>query len=169
MQSASSSGIIFSQDRNVWLLPLTRNAKPQPLLTGDSTKQFGEVSPDGQWLLYQSDESGRNDVYVTSFPARTGRWLVSENGGILPKWSATGQEIFYLSQDHSTLFSAAVRTHGAAFRVSSVQRLFSAPMVAGRGYPYDVSRNGSRFLVVVSSGVTTPLTLVVDWPSELKR
>jgi hypothetical protein len=85
-------------------------------------------------------------------------------------WSASGQEIFYLTQDHSTLCAAAVSTRGSTLHVSRRERVLSAPMVAGRGYPYDVSKDGERFLVVTSPGATTtPLTLIVDWPSELKR
>ncbi len=110
------------------------------------------------------------DVWVTSFPARAGKWKISENGGLLPKWSSNGREIFYLTPDHTTLFAVAVNAQGESIHVSSVDRLFSATMVAGRGYPYDASPDGERFLVVASSGATTtPLTLVVDWPSELKR
>ena len=89
---------------------------------------------------------------------------------MLPMWSASGQEIFYLTQDHSTLFAAAVSTAGGTVQITRRDRLFAAPMVVGRGYPYDVSEDGKRFLVVTSPGATTtPLTLVVDWPSVLKR
>ena len=68
-QSASSEGVIFAQDGNLWLLPLTGKRTAQPLLAGEHTEHFGQISPDGRWLLYQSDEGGKNNVYVTSFPA----------------------------------------------------------------------------------------------------
>jgi hypothetical protein len=76
-------------------------------------------------------------------------------------WSANGQEIFYLSQDHSTLFAAAVATQGGTLRVSRRDRLFRAPRVAGRGYPYDASEDGNRFLVVVSPRPH----LSLSWPT----
>ena len=109
-------------------------------------------------------------MYVTSFPGRVGKWLISENGGILPRWSVRGDEIYYVSQDHSVVFAAAVGEESGRFQVSSVKRLFSAQMISGRGYPYDVSRDGKRFLVVASAGLTTsPLTLVIDWSAEVRR
>ena len=110
------------------------------------------------------------EVYVTAFPPLAWKRRVSQNGGILPRWSADGRELFYLSQDHSTLFAAAVSAEGATFRVSDVQQLFSRQMVAGRGYPYDVTADGRRFLVVASSGAaTSPLTLVLNWDADLRR
>ena len=172
VHSVSSDGrwAVFVQDRDLWLLPLAGEHKPQPLLVSEHRKLFGQISPDGRWLLYQSEESGKMDVWITSFPVRAGKWKISENGGLLPKWSSNGREIFYLTPDHTTLFAAAVSAQGESIHVLSVDRLFSATMVAGRGYPYDVSPDGERFLVVASSGATTtPLTLVVDWPSELNR
>ena len=181
VSSVSPAGVIFAvttrpagqtgePGNDLWLLPLTGDRKARPLLAAPTNELFGQVSPDGRWFLYQSDESGKNEIYVTSFPALQGKRQVSEDGAILPMWSASGQEIFYLTQDHSTLFAAAVSTAGGTVQITRRDRLFAAPMVVGRGYPYDVSEDGKRFLVVTSPGATTtPLTLVVDWPSELKR
>jgi Tol biopolymer transport system component len=170
VQSVTKEGVVFLQDGDLWLLPLSGKRDPRALVKSESQELFGEVSPDRQWLVYQSNAGGRNNIYVTTFPASSGRWLVSEDGGILPRWSAKGDEIFYLSQDHSALSVAAVSGKVNGFRVTSTQRLFTASMVAGRGFPYDVSNDGQRFLVIASSNATkTPLTLVVDWPSELNR
>jgi hypothetical protein len=169
VQSVSGAGIVFVQDFQLWLLPLAGERTPRRLLSGEPRFLFGSVSPDGRWFVYQSNENSGINVYVTSYPALSGRWLVSENGGILPKWSARGQEIIYLSLDHSEVFAAAVSAQGQTLRVSSVQLLFRAPMVAGIGYPYDVTPDGQHFMTVVSPGTTTtPLTLVTDWPSELE-
>ena len=144
-----------------WLLPLTGERKAQPLLATEHNENFGQISPDGRWLAYLSTESGKPEVYVTAFPPKAWKRRVSQNGGLTPRWSADGRELFYLGQDHSTLFAAAVSAEGATFRVSDVQPLFSRQMVAGRGSPYDVTADGRRFLVVASSGaVTSPLTLV---------
>lgn len=176
LQSASPDGryLIFlrqegSAPYQLWLLSLTGERKSRPLLAGDHNYLFGEISPDGHWIVYQSNESGKNEVYVTAFPSCVGKWRVSQDGGILPRWSLDGREIFYLTQDHAAIFTAVVRVERGAFQSMGVRRLFSVPMVAGRGYPYDVSRHG-RFLVVVSSGAaTTPLTLVLDWDADLPR
>ena len=177
VQSASPDGryLIFARREGLgpsqlWLLSLTGEGKPRPLLGGDNNYLFGEISPDGHWLVYQSNESGKNEVYVTAFPSCVGKWRVSQDGGILPRWSADGREIFYVTQDHAAIFSASVSVERGTFQAMGVRRLFSVPMVAGRGYPYDVSRDGQRFLVVVSSGAAaTPLTLVLDWDADLRR
>jgi hypothetical protein len=108
-------------------------------------------------------------VFITSFPSRTGKWLISEDGGMLPKWSRDGHEIFYLKPDHATMFAVSVSEEGGALHPSRPNRLFSTQMLYGRGWPYDVAPDG-RFLIVASSGSTsTPLTLVVDWPAEMRR
>ena len=151
-------------------MPLTGERKPQRLLSSEHTENFGQISRDGRWLAYQSNESGKIEVYVTAFPPLAWKRRVSQNGGIQPRWSADGRELFYLSQDHSKLFAAAVNAEGATFRVSDVQELFTRQMVAGRGYTYDVTADGRRFLVVASSGAaTSPLTLVLNWDADLKR
>jgi eukaryotic-like serine/threonine-protein kinase len=174
LNSASVDGhwLIFSSwpNSDLWLLPLTGERNPQPLLATEPTENFGQISRDGRWLVYQSNESGKMEVYVTTFPRPSWKRRVSQNGGILPRWSADGREVFYLDQDHSNLFAAAVSAEGATFRVSDAQRLFSRQMVAGRGYPYDVTADGRRFLVVASSGAApSPLTLVLNWDADLKR
>ena len=172
LNSASVDGrwLIFSERSRLWLLPLTGERKRQPLLSSEHTENFGQIARGGRWLAYQSNESGKMEVYVTAFPPLAWKRKVSQNGGIQPRWSADGRELFYLSQDHSTLFAAAVSAEGATFRVSDVQPLFTRQMVAGRGYTYDVTADGRRFLVVASSGAATaPLTLVLNWDADLQR
>ena len=181
LTSASTDGrwLVFGRRKeaglaaDLLLLPLTGERKAKLLLASGQITRFGEISPDGRWLLYQSNESGKMggaEVYVTAFPPGAWKRRVSQNGGILPRWSADGREVFYLSMDHTTLFAAAVSDKGAPFRVSMVQKLFSLPMVAGRGFPYDVTRDGQRFLVVASSGAAiSPLTLVMNWDADLHR
>jgi Tol biopolymer transport system component len=167
--SVTGGSIVFWEDDHFWLLPLTKGAKPQAFSVSQAKELFGEVSPDGRWFVYQSNEGGKADVFVTSFPARNGKWLISEDGGMLPKWSHDGREIFYLKPDHATLYAVPVSDAGGVFRPSRPNRLFSTQMLYGRGYPYDVSSDG-RFLAVASSGsTTTPLALVVDWPSAIGK
>ena len=170
VSSVTRDRVVFNDtDGDFWLSPLPAG-KAEHFRVSEHPAIFGQISPDGRWFLYQSAEGGKNQVWVTSLPDRHDKVLVSDNGGILPKWSADGREIFYLTQDHSTMFVATVGEEVSRFRVTSVQRLFSMQMVAGRGYPYDVSPDGKRFLVVAASGsTTTPLTLVVNWPSEVRR
>jgi Tol biopolymer transport system component len=179
LSSASTDGrwLVFSQQKgagpagtDVSVLPLTGERQPKRLSPSEHNTLFGEISPDGRWLLYQSNESGKMEVYVTAFPPGAWKRRVSQNGGILPRWSADGREVFYLSQDHTTLFAATVSDTATQFRVTMVRGLFSLPMVAGRGFTYDVTRDGQRFLVVVSSGAAiSPLTLVLNWDADFHR
>ncbi len=167
--SVSGDRVVFWDNDDFWLLPLAKGAKPQQFRVSEHRELFGEVSPNGRWFVYQSNEEGKGEVFVTSFPSRTGKWLVSEDGGMLPKWSRDGREIFYLKPDHATMFAVPVSEEGGTFQSSRPNRLFSTQMLFGRGWPYDVAPDG-RFLVVASSGsTTTPLTLVVDWPAEVRR
>ena len=167
--SATADRIVFLDYDDFWLLPLTKGAKAEKFRVSEAKELFGEVSPDGRWFVYQSNEGGKGEVFVTSFPARRGKWLISEDGGMLPKWSRDGHEIFYLKPDHATMFAVPVSEEGGVFHPARPNRLFSTQMLYGRGYPYDVAPDG-RFLAVASSGsTTTPLTLVVDWPSGVGR
>jgi Tol biopolymer transport system component len=168
LMDVTADRIVFSQDGDFWLLPLTKGGKPQEFRVSERNELFGQVSPDGRWFVYQSNEVSKPEVFVTSFPARIGKWPISEDGGMLPRWSRDGREIFYLKQDHSTMFAAAVGEDAGSIRVLRRDRLFTVPMLVGRGWPYDVSRDG-RFLAIATSGSTTaPLTLVVDWTGEVR-
>jgi hypothetical protein len=129
---------------------------------------MGQFSPNGRYVAYMSDESGRFEIYVTAFPGPGGRWQVSQNGGIEPRWRKDGRELFFFAPDNR-LMAAQVKTDGESFEVGAIQPLFQA-RVMGIGSRYDVSKDGKRFLV--NSGLPedlSPLTLVTNWTGELKR
>ena len=151
------------------LLPLTRGAKPQEVHL-DDRQGMGTLSPNGKWIVYQSNAGSGSELILTSFTGQTGKWPISEDGGILARWSGDGREIFYLKPDHATMYGVRVSEKDGVLHPSKPERLFTTQMLLGRGFPYDVSHDGQRFLAVVSSGSTTaPLTVVVDWPSEVRR
>lgn len=130
----------------------------------------GSFSPDGRWIAYASNESGRNEVYVAAFPGPGGKWQVSTAGSNYHRWRRDGKEIFYLSIDNR-IMAATVNDQGALFEVGDVRPLFTIPVTAGR-FPYDVSADGQRFLVNTFADQTLtpePMTVVVNWPAELKR
>ena len=125
-------------------------------------------SPDGRFVVYVSDEAGRYDVYVRPFPEGSERWKVSvDNGGAQPRWSHDGKEIFYVEGD--TLFAAAVSTE-PTFAVKGRQRLFQSALLRGNFVPsYDVSRDGTRFVVVEPAGKGRPAIKVVqNWSAEFQ-
>jgi Tol biopolymer transport system component len=153
---------------DLWVLPLLGNRKPFPFIESPFFDAGSQFSPDGRWLAYNStaSESGRSEVYVVPFPGPGGRVRISTAGGDNARWRRDGKEIFYLADN--TLMAAAVTASGSRFQVGAVQRLFEVPMVDGY-WPYDVSPDGQRFLVNTLDGAVAPLTIVVNWPAQLKE
>lgn len=134
-----------------------------------------DVSPDGRYIAYQSNESGQFEIYVRPFPkVDAGRWQVSTGGGSQPAWARNGRELFYLDAS-SALTSVAVQTTGPTFNSGNPTKVFAtryaAPVVARS---YDVSPDGQRFLMIKDNTTTddksTPASLVVveRWFEELK-
>jgi Tol biopolymer transport system component len=157
------------QERDdLWVLPLEGDRTPRPVAVMPALERMGQFSPNGRYVAYMSDESGRFEIYVTAFPGPGGRWQVSQNGGIEPRWRKDGRELFFFAPDNR-LMAAQVKTDGESFEVGAIQPLFQA-RVMGIGSRYDVSKDGKRFLV--NSGLPedlSPLTLVTNWTAELKR
>ena len=118
-----------------------------------------------------SDESGTDEVYVQPFPPTGGKWQVSMGGGDEPAWGRDGRELFYLSLK-GMLMSAEIATTSAMFVVKRRQSLFAVGLHSiGGGGRYDVTRDGQRFLVAVSNDKEPlqPISVVFNWPEELKR
>jgi Tol biopolymer transport system component len=182
--------ILFSvprpnQGSDLWILPRFGDRKPFPFLQTPFNEARGRFSPDGRWIAYVSNESGRNEVYVAPFleSRRTptadalvrpgGKWQVSVAGGAWPRWRRDGREIFYLALDNK-LMVAAVNAQGSAFEVDGVRPLFDARVIPNQGFSmFDVSADGQRFLINTlaedSPSAPTPITLVINWAAGLKR
>jgi serine/threonine-protein kinase len=149
--------------------------KIQPLLASPKfSERAGDVSPDGRWIAYQSNESGNEEVYVRPFPnVDAGRWQVSAGGGTRPKWGRDGKELFYLVAP-DTIMTVPVDIAGATFSaanpVAAAKGAFLAPQ---DGRNYDVTADGRRFVVIkdaVQAATIPPqLVLVMNWTDELKR
>jgi serine/threonine-protein kinase len=142
----------------------------QPLLASPDIAEYTPMlSPDGRWLAYVSNEDGRYEVRVTSFPDVRERWRISTAGGSEPAWSHDGRELFYIADD-GHLMSATVAP-GAEFAVSSQQRLFATDSYARYGFfnrNYDVAPNGT-FLMLRNAGTSTSsLVAVHGWAASLK-
>jgi serine/threonine protein kinase len=152
------------------VLPLKGDRKPFPFLKTQFSEQSGQFSPDGRWIAYQSDESGRQEIYMAPFPSTGGKRQVSLAGGIFPRWRGDGKELFYVAPD-GRLMAAEIGIKGAEVEIGAVRPLFVGPVLAGDGYKYDVSADGQRILAVVPIGQAAPepLTLVQNWPAALKK
>jgi Tol biopolymer transport system component len=162
---------------NLWMLPLGSGGKPIPLIQSPFSKREVRFSPDGRFLALISNESGRNEVYVTPFPGPGERVRVSTAGAIHLRWSRDGRELFYISPEER-LISVPVRTSpalelGTATTLFSLQSERGAPGALNNGTSsvFDVSPDGKRFLVVLPEilGDRFPITVVADWASEAGR
>ena len=134
------------------------------------TEGGGRFSPDGRWIAYVSNESGRQEVYVTPFPNASGKWQVSTAGGAWQRWRNDGREIFYLTPTN-TLMAAEISAQGSAVKVGAVRPLFETRLRTDGRYPYDVSADGQRFLVNNDPlpAASSPITVVVNWTASLKK
>jgi Tol biopolymer transport system component len=145
---------------DLWMLPLVGERKPTHFRATEYSEERPAVSPEGKWVAYQSNESGRMEIYVVPFPEGRPAYPVSRDGGMFPKWGADGKQLFFLTPDF-TLMCATVDTT-KRFTSSLPQKLFSIGSSA-----YAVNKDGKRFLVLVpvaSDGTTEPITIVLNWP-----
>jgi hypothetical protein len=130
-------------------------------------------SPNGRWVVYESDESGRKEIYVQSFPASGAKWQVSVSGGSQPRWRHDGKELFYLGGDRKVTV-VDVNTEAPTFAHGTPKTLFDTPILKGEDHPgdqYAVSSDGQRFLVntLPEERGYAPISLVINWTAALKQ
>jgi len=154
---------------DVWLLPITGNRTPVPFLQTEFNEGGGSFSPDGKWIAYISDESGKNEVYVRALDGTAGKWGISISGGNNPRWSRDGKTIFF--QSAGKAMGAAVRVAQSAIVVDSVHTFFDFESRGISGGIQDVSGDGQKFLFMVTElhQTSPPITLVLNWNQELKK
>ncbi|MGE0444037.1 MAG: hypothetical protein AB7P99_02315, partial [Vicinamibacterales bacterium] len=133
--------------QDLWMLPLEGNGKPSPIVTSPFNEIQAHVSPDGRWIAYASDETGRWEVYIQSFPSPGNKQVISVGGGGQPQWSGDGSELFYVALDR-TLMSVRI-DRGAPPQIGRPQPLFQMPVadvVESRNH-YVPAADGRRFLI----------------------
>ncbi len=172
--SYSVGGNLNNYDMKALLLAAP--GTPTPLLVSPRSQRNPEVSPDGRWLAYASDESGRFEIYVRPFPAvDAGRWQVSNTGGTRPAWARNGRELFYVSADAQMMAVSVSRDSGNAFTYGRPAALFStSALYTGLdGRTYDVAADGRFLLVKQPSGVgateNQAIVVVADWLDEVRQ
>jgi serine/threonine protein kinase len=155
---------------HLWVLPLSGDGKPFPIVQDAFDENSPAVSPDGKWMVYQSNESGRREIYVTAFPAGGAKWQVSTNGGTSAKWRRDGKELFFLDPTDK-IVAVDVNASGNAVRLGTPHDLFQTVGLQREYGPFAVTADGKRFLL--NSGNlkegSDPFTLVLNWPAELKK
>jgi serine/threonine protein kinase len=159
-QAAQTSG-------DLWILPLFGDRKAYPFLQTPYFESDSHFSPDGRWIAYASNESGRSEVYVRPFDGHGERFQVSSNGGFGPQWRGDGKELFYYEFRQNATMVVEVKA-GASFDATEPKVLFKLPRVPQIA---DVASDGQRFLLdfPVSDTVAAPISLVQNWDAALKR
>ena len=148
-----------------------QSPKAQPFLRTSFTESVPQFSPDGRWLAYVSNESGRHEIYVQPYPGPGGKWLISTGGGTEPVWNRNGRELFYRSGEK--MMSVEISTQ-SGFAAGNPRQLFAGQyMTTTITIPnYDVSPDGQRFLMLKpneQAQSATQINVVLNWFEELKR
>jgi Tol biopolymer transport system component len=155
-----------SQD--IWLFPMRSKGEPRPFARTAALESEPMFSPDSRWLAYVSNESGRSEVYVRPLEG-AGKWQVSTDGGVEPRWGPNGREVFY--RNGGKMYAVDVSAE-SAIAVGKAHLLFEGPYSLSQiGSPnYDVSRDGRRFLMLKpEAAAPPPVNIVMNWFDELKR
>ncbi len=155
---------------NLYAIPVDGDREPMALIESEFSENHPIVSPDGRWLAYASDESGRREVYVTTFPHPERKWQVSVEGGRQPKWTRGGSEIVFINENFDALHAVEVSSAAGTFNVGAVTRLFDVELRPDPGRDWDVTADGERFVLntVPERGRVSALHLVVNWPAILE-
>jgi Tol biopolymer transport system component len=165
--------IVFSEE-----LPATSNdiwttragESPEPLIATRARELGPRLSPDSRWIAYESDESGRNEVYVRPFPnVNEGRWTLSTTGGWTPVWAPDGRELFYMNG--ATLMVVPVTTDGGTLVAGKPELLFDGPFDTSQNHNFDVFPDGEHFVMVETDPDANPtkIDVVQNWAGEVAR
>ena len=169
--------IAFTQNGDIWVLPLDGDRTPAPYIQTSANEAAPRFSPDGHWLAYSSNESGRDEVYVVPYPHGSGKYQISSGGGVFPLWSRDGKELCFAVSGFSTrrvrggTGSAvmAVRILGTApFDYSAQRTVVTLPLSSG---VTDIAPDGQRFVLQTfrsQARAQTSLTVVLEWFEDLK-
>ena len=151
---------------DIFRLPLEGERKREPYLQTKFTEGYASFSPDGRWVAYRSDQSGRNEVYVEGFPERRGKRQISADGGTIPQWRADGKELYWYGGDGSSVMSASVELSAETVKSGRPEFLFRAPMSTF------TTLDGKRFLVGEPEGgvrQALPMAVVTNWAAGLGK
>ena len=164
MDRAKDTGV------DIWILPTFGDRKPWAFLKTNFNEAMAAFSPDGRFVAYHSNESGRNEIYVQSFPGPGGKWQISAEGGVDAHWSEDGKELFFRSPDQKIM--AVPVTTGTTFEAGTPKALFSTHLDTGLARNHYIpSRTGDRFVLVATPARDTmaPTTVVLNWMADLGK
>jgi serine/threonine protein kinase len=162
--------IIYNADGFVWAVPVQGDRKPFRVVEGPADYDQGKISPDGKWIAYRSPESGRQEVYVQSFPVATAKRQISTAGGGEPSWRGDGKELYFTIDNK--LMAVNVKATAGGFEHTDPKLLFEAPFTSEvRRNRYAPAADGQKFLIVmmVEDSESSPINIVLNWKAALKR
>ncbi len=155
---------------DILILPLVGQRQPAPYVQSKYKEADARFSPDGRWVAYGSDESGRNEVYIQGFPDRRGKWLVSTEGGQFPSWRADGQELYWIANDNRTVIATPLQLQADGVKPGRSTALFRL----GPGvnfFNFQPTHDGRRFLTRepdLSEPTDLPMVVVQKWAAALR-
>ena len=153
-------------NQDLWVVPMKGGGSPRPYLQTPFTEDLAQISPDGRWVIYVSNESGRDEVYAGSFPEARAKYQISTSGGSLPFWSPKGDELYYIDPASNVVLVPVGTASG--FDPGMPRRLFRLP---GDASTIQLSPDGNRFLMSVldESTESASLEVILNWPKLLSK
>lgn len=154
---------------DIEVLPLA-GGEPVTFAATTAEERNGRLSPDGKWMAYMSNESGRPEVYVQPYPPTGAKWQISKGGGLQPQWRGDGRELFYLTPSRR-LVAVSLAAGGAGFEALASRELFETRATGTErvGPQYTAARDGQRFLISIATDTALPITIVQNWTAALTR
>jgi hypothetical protein len=155
---------------DIGILPMTGDAPRSWLLQTAANEGQARISPNAKWVAYLSDESGRAEIYVQSFPTPGYKRRISNDGGSWPRWRSDGTEVFYVAP--GGVVTSVPVTSGDRFSAGSPRPLFRSRGAGGPvGFidPFEVSLDGQRFLLAINAPAPSSIAVILNWPSLLRQ
>ncbi len=163
----SADGRWIAQERgtDVWIVD-AENGKARPFITSTAVERFPRISPDGRWLAYTSNESGRYEIYVQRFPEGSGKWQISTRGGEGVRWRGDGKELFYFNAGE--IFAVPIEVRDGRLASGVPQTLFTVASL--NSHSWDVTADGQRFLIpVAAETASTQIKVFSNWQTALQK
>lgn len=163
--SPDGKNIAFVQNGDIWVLPLDGDRVPAPFIQSSASEGLPMFSPDGRWMAYSSNESGRDEIYVVPYPKRAGKYQISSGGGTYPLWTSGGKELCYVN---GSMIKGVTMIGSDPFDYSAERTIVNLPPSA---FLSDDAPNGQQFIIGVfrSQAVAqSELTVVLEWFEDLK-